>query len=146
MKEFAMITDIYLTKIFSSAKNIFKYLLILKVSRYLEMTQINIRVNTNIDKIISYLASRRKVPKAVIARELLSENLTQKILPILLEDYQNGKIGIKNILRLTNLTPDEVMDLIAGLGVEPPITTELDDYTQSVADRFIARYKKEANS
>lgn len=110
------------------------------------MTQINIRVNTNIDKIISYLASRRKVPKAVIARELLSENLTQKILPILLEDYQNGKIGIKNILRLTNLTPDEVMDLIAGLGVEPPITTELDDYTQSVADRFIARYKKEADS
>ncbi|MHA1648569.1 MAG: hypothetical protein ACTSYB_00120 [Candidatus Helarchaeota archaeon] len=107
-----------------------------------KMTQINIRVNSDIDNIITYLAARRNVPKAVIAREILTEHLTKKILPILLEDYTNGKIGIKKILRLTNLTPDEVMDLIGSLGIEPPITAELDNYTQSVADRFIERLDK----
>ncbi len=77
------------------------------------MTQINIRVNVEIDNIITYLAICRNVPKAIIARELLTENLSQKLLPILLEDYRNGKIGIKQILKLTTLTPEEVMNLIA---------------------------------
>jgi len=110
------------------------------------MTRINIRVNSEIDSIITYLASRRKVPKAIIARELLTENLSEKILPILLEDYRNGKIGIKYILKLTNLTPDEVMDKIANLNIEPPLTPDLDDYTQSVADRFIEFYNKKQKS
>ncbi len=102
------------------------------------MTQINIRVDPEIDAILSYLASRRNIPKAIVAREFLLDNLTQKILPLLLEDYRNGKIGLKKIIQLTNLTPDEVIDKVAELKIEPPIPTEIDDYTKSVADRFLA--------
>jgi hypothetical protein len=102
------------------------------------MTQINIRVDPEIDALLSYLASRRNVPKAIVAREFLLDNLTQKIFPLLLEDYKYGKISLKKIIQLTNLTPDEVIDKIAELEIEPPIPPEIDDYTKTVVDRFLA--------
>ncbi|OLS14946.1 MAG: hypothetical protein RBG13Loki_1422 [Promethearchaeota archaeon CR_4] len=114
------------------------------------MTQINIRVDPEIDALLSYLASRRHVPKAIVAREFLLENLTQKIFPLLLEDYEKGKISLKKIIQLTNLTPDDVIDKIAELKIEPPIPPEIDDYTKNVVDRFLAiespnRNKKQRN-
>jgi len=102
------------------------------------MTQINIRVDPEIDALLSYLASRRSVPKAIVAREFLLENLTQKIFPLLLEDYEKGKISLKKIIQLTNLTPNDVIDKIAELKIEPPIPPEIDDYTKNVVDRFLA--------
>jgi predicted DNA-binding protein len=63
---------------------------------HMKMTQINIRLNEDIYEIISYLASKRMVPKSEIARELLLKSLTDDLLTILLKDYQAGKISLKN--------------------------------------------------
>jgi hypothetical protein len=38
------------------------------------------------------------------------------------------------------------MDKIANLNIEPPLTPDLDEYTQSVADRFIEFSNKKQKS
>ena len=103
------------------------------------MTQINIRLEDELGEIIEYLAKRRSVPRAVVAREILVKNLSHDIFDILVEDYKEGKIGLKTVIKLSRLAPRDVMDKIAKLGVEPPITEELDDYTKKIADKLMER-------
>jgi len=109
------------------------------------MTQINIRLDPETDEIIDYIAKRRNVAKTVVVRELLAENLSQKLLSILLEDYKCGKIGLKKVIKLSKLPPFEVMEKIAKLGIEPPLTDDLDDYTQEITDKLIERMKSQKN-
>lgn len=105
------------------------------------MTQINIRLDPDTDEIINYRANRRNVAKTVMVRELLAENLSQNLLSILLGDYKSGKIGFKKIIKLSKLSPFEVMEKIAILGMEPPLVDVLDDYTQEITDRLIEGMK-----
>jgi len=76
-----------------------------------------------------------------VAKDLLMENLSQKLLEILLEDYKTGKVGLKKVIKLSKLPPLEIMERIAKLGIEPPITEDLDDYTKEVTDRLIEKIK-----
>jgi hypothetical protein len=101
------------------------------------MGQINIRIDDQVDQVLDYLAERRSVTKTVIARELLMKNFTDQILPILLDDYAAGKIGVKRILGLTNLMYSDLMHIIASRHIDPPIPEELDEYTRRVADQLI---------
>jgi len=105
------------------------------------MTQINIRIDTDIDEIIEYIAARRGIPKAIIARELLVENLTSKFLDILLDDYKSGKIGLKKLIKLSKISPADMLKKVSDLGIEPPIPEELDDYTKRIADKVIEKMK-----
>ncbi len=109
------------------------------------MQQINIRVEKEIDNLMDYLAKREKMPKAVFVKQMLLENFTTKVLPILLTDYQAGKIGLKKILKLTSISPDELLDKIVELQIEPPITPEIDEYTRKVADGIVKRIKNKEN-
>ena len=106
------------------------------------MTRINIRLDPESDEIIDYIAKRRKVAKAAVAKDLLMKNLSQKLLEVLLEDYKMGKIGLKKVIKLTKLPPLEIMEQIAKSGIEPPITEDLDDYTKEVTDRLIEKIKE----
>ena len=105
------------------------------------MQQINIRVEKETDNLMEYLARREKIPKALYVKQMLLENFTVKVLPILLSDYQAGKIGLKKILKLTSISPDELLDKIVELQIEPPITPEIDEYTRKVADEIVNRIK-----
>ncbi len=107
------------------------------------MTQINIRLNEDIYEIISYLASKRMVSKSEIARELLLKSLTDDLLPILLKDYQAGKISLKKIIAFTKLSPIEVLRKISTMIEDPPISAEVDDYTENVTDELIKYWKEE---
>ncbi len=100
------------------------------------MSQINIRVDKDQDELFEYLSGRQNLPKAVYVKQLLLENLREKILPILLKDFESGKIGIKKILRLTGMEPRELLEIIEHENIECPITPEIDDYTASVADEI----------
>ncbi|MHA1732675.1 MAG: hypothetical protein ACTSU5_12090 [Promethearchaeota archaeon] len=103
------------------------------------MAQINVRISEEQDEIIEFLAKKKKISKAQVARELIEEGLTSKLLPLLLSDYARGKVGLKKIINLTNLSPGEVMDEIVKAGIEPPIPGDVDDYTRSVTDRLLER-------
>ena len=105
------------------------------------MQQINIRVEKEIDNLMDYLAKKEKIPKAVFVKQMLLDNFTAKVLPILLTDYQAGKIGLKKILKLTSISPDELLDKIVKLQIEPPITPEIDDYTMKVANGIVSRIR-----
>ena len=60
----------------------------------MERRRIILKLDADTDEIIDYIARRRNVAKAVVARELLIENLSRKLLVILLKDYKYGKIGL----------------------------------------------------
>lgn len=107
------------------------------------MQQINIRVEKETDNLMEYLAKREKIPKALFVKQMLLENFTAKVLPFLLADYQAGKIGLKKILKLTSISPDELLDKIVELKIEPPITPEIDEYTRKVAEGIVNRIKNE---
>jgi len=105
------------------------------------MSQINLRLNEKIYEIISYLAEKRMVSKSEVARELLMKGLSHDLLPLLLRDYEEGKISLKKIISLTNLPPIEVLRKISTAIKEPPISPEVDDYTKQVADELLERWK-----
>lgn len=72
----------------------------------------------------------------------LTEKLAAVLLPVLLEDYEQGQISIKKILRLTGLHPREVLHVIAEKKIDPPIPPAIDEYTADVADRVVAEWKR----
>ncbi|MHA1651026.1 MAG: hypothetical protein ACTSYB_12595 [Candidatus Helarchaeota archaeon] len=105
------------------------------------MTQINLRLNEEIYKIISYLAEKKSVSKSEIAREFLMKGLSQDLLPLLLKDYQEGKISLKKIVLLTKLSPIEILRKMPMMIEEPPISPEVDDYTKRVADKILEQWE-----
>ena len=107
------------------------------------MTQINIRLNDEIYEVIDYLALKKNVSKSEIVRELMMKSLTDILLPILLNNYQEGKISLKKIIRYTGLTPIEVMRKISTSIDEPPISPEVDDYTSKIADEVLKQWENE---
>jgi len=107
------------------------------------MKQINIRLNDEIYEVIDYLARKKNVPKSEIARELMMKSLMDILLPILLIDYQEGKISLKKIIKFTGLSPIEVMRKISTSIDEPPISPEVDHYTSKIADEVLKQWENE---
>ena len=105
------------------------------------MSQINIRVNEQTDRLFQYLAEKRKIPKAVRVKEILLENLKEKVLLKLLKEYEEGQIGLKIIGDLLGMSPDELFKQIVSNDIECPITPEIDDYTKKITDEIIQRLK-----
>jgi len=103
------------------------------------MSQINIRVNEQTDRLFQYLAEKRKIPKAVLVKEILLENLKEKVLLKLLKDYEKGQIGLKTIGDLLGMSPNELFNQIVSNDIECPITPEIDDYTKKITDDIIQR-------
>ena len=82
------------------------------------MGWINIRIEKELDDLFTYLSDRMEIPKAVYVKKLLLENLKEKILPVLLKDYEQGKIGLKKIIKLTGIDPSELLEIISKSGEE----------------------------
>ncbi|MHA1672331.1 MAG: hypothetical protein ACTSYI_01765 [Promethearchaeota archaeon] len=106
------------------------------------MNQINIRVNDETDRIFKFLAKKRKIPKAVLVKEMLLDNLKEKVLLKLLKDYEKGEIRLKTIGILLEMTPSELFKAVAANKIECPITPEIDEYTQNITDSIIQRLSK----
>lgn len=105
------------------------------------MSQINIKINEDTDQLLSYIAQKRKITKSTLAKELLLENLQERILPVLLKEYEQGKIGLKKILHLTGIDADELLAKIVESDIECPITPEVDDYTTKFTEDLIKKTK-----
>ncbi|MCF2141070.1 MAG: hypothetical protein K9W44_13510 [Candidatus Lokiarchaeota archaeon] len=107
------------------------------------MSQINIRINKQTDQLFQYLANKRKIAKATLVKELLLENLKEKILKQLLDEYEKGEIQLKTIGKLLEIPPHELFKIVSENHIEPPITDEIDEYTQQVTDKLIEKLKIE---
>ena len=57
------------------------------------------------------------------------ENLKEKALPVIMKDFEAGKIGFKKIMRILMLNPEELLQIISNANIQCPITPELDEYT-----------------
>ena len=107
------------------------------------MAQINIRIEKDLDDLFNYLSEKMNIPKAVYVKKLLLENLKDKILPVLLKDFEQGKIGLKKIITLTGIEPSELLEIISHSEIECPITPEIDDYTDKITQKLIEKLKVE---
>jgi len=105
------------------------------------LSQINIKINEDTDQLLSYIAQKRKITKSTLAKELLLENLQERILPVLLKEYEQGKIGLKKILHLTGIDADELLAKIVESDIECPITPEVDDYTTKFTEDLLKKTK-----
>ncbi len=105
------------------------------------MTQLNIRIDPEMDEIISLLAAEKGTSKALVARELLTQGLNHVLFPVLAQWYQEGKISLKRIITLTKLRPVEVLEMLPKYLEKSPITPEIDAYTSNITDKLIAHLK-----
>lgn len=103
------------------------------------MSQINIRVNEQTDRIFQFLAKKRKIPKALLVKEMLLENLKGKVLSQLLKEYEKGEIRLKTIGTLLEMSPHDLFTEIARNKIECPITPEIDEYTQNETNQIISK-------
>lgn len=110
------------------------------------MTQINIKIDEEIDKILEELAKQEGKSKSKLVKEYFILGIREKITPKLLELYARGKISLKKLIKLAPLPPFEVFSLLAKNEIEPPFPPELDEYTDEVAteaiDKITQREKK----
>ncbi len=109
---------------------------------WINVTQLNIRIDPEMDDIISLLASEKGTSKALVARELLSQGLNQVLFPVLAKLYQERKISLKRIIDLTKMRPVEVLEMLPKYLEKSPITPEIDEYTSHITEKIIARLKK----
>ena len=107
------------------------------------MSQINIRIDEELDELFNYLSEKMNIPKAVYVKRLLLENIREKILPILLKDYEQCKIGLKKIIKLTGIDPSELLEIISKSEIECPVTPEIDEYTDEITEKLIEKLKIE---
>ncbi len=108
----------------------------------IKMGQINIHIDKATEELISYLSDRNKIPKFIYARNLLMENLKEKALPVIMKDFEAGKIGFKKIMRILMLNPEELLQIISNANIQCPITPELDEYTIEVTQKMREDRKK----
>ena len=101
------------------------------------MAQINVRINSEIDEIITLLASEKDLSRSVVARDLIMQGLNQVLLPTLAKWYEEGKISLKKIALLTGLPPVDLIEQISHLINTSPMTEKLEEYTTSIADKVI---------
>ena len=69
------------------------------------------------------------------------DKIQDKILPELLDEYEQGKIGLKKIMRLTGINADKLLATIVELDIKCPITPEMDDYTTKITEKLINKVK-----
>lgn len=105
----------------------------------IDLTQINIKVEEELDKILEELANQEGKSKSKLVKEFFILGIREKIVPKLLELYAQGKISLKKLIKLAPLPPSEVFSLIAKNDIEPPFPPELDEYTDRVATEAIKK-------
>jgi len=108
------------------------------------MTRLNIRIDSEMNKIISFIAAEKGTSKALVARYLLSHGLNSVLFPLLAQLYQEGKVSLKKIITLTKMHPGEVLEKLPQYLDKSPITLEIDDYTTDITDKIIAHLKEKA--
>jgi hypothetical protein len=107
------------------------------------LTQINIKIDDEIDKILEELSNQEGKSKSKIVKEFFILGIREKIIPKLLELYAQGKISLKKLIKLAPIPPAEVFTLIAKHDIEPPFSPELDEYTDKVATEAIKKIIKD---
>lgn len=71
---------------------------------------------------IEELAAQERIDKSTAVRELVEKGLIYHAI----SEYRKGKISIGKAAEMTSLSISEIMDLLAGLGIESKI--EVEDY------------------
>jgi len=74
-----------------------------------------------------------------MARELIDAGKNQLLLPALAKLYRDGKISLKKVVQLTGMHHVEVIERLATLIDDAPITPELDDYTAKITELILKR-------
>lgn len=107
------------------------------------MSQINIKVDEELDKILEELAEQEGKSKAKLVKEYFLSGFREKIIPKLLELYSEGKISLKKLIKLAPIPPFEIFSLIRKHDIEPNFPPELDEYTSKITNKLIEKKKQE---
>lgn len=96
------------------------------------MNQIGIKLPIEEIKFLDWYSKKTANSKAGIYRDATLTAFQKWKLEILLKEYEEGKIGFKEMCSLGNLTLLEGMKIVETEQIEPPITDLMDEYTETL--------------
>ena len=101
-------------------------------------------------KFLEWLSKITGTPMGSLYRLITLDNFKQWKIEKLLSEYKVGAIGFKKLCNLGNISLSEGMLLIEKKDIEPPISSEIDDYTEKVSNNNIktknkSKYKNREN-
>ena len=100
------------------------------------MTQINIRVDSEIEKFIEIKSRIEGKSKSLISKEIFLKGVSMIMMPFFATLYRESKISIKEIARLTNQEPSAVIDQIAKLTDDIEMDDELIEYSHEIGNKI----------
>jgi hypothetical protein len=109
------------------------------------MTQINFRINEELDEFISLMSKIENKTKSTISKEIFLKGLNSVMLPYMAQLYKEGKISIKQISKITKIHPSEIISQVAKLIDDIDIDPELISYSEEVGKKlepYLAEAKK----
>ena len=80
--------------------------------------------------------------KSAYAKQKFLQILTKEMMPKLAELYKKGEISLKKIAMITKSHPTHVIKQIAILIDDIDIEDRVIDYSESVSNKVIPRFKK----
>lgn len=100
------------------------------------MPQVNIRIDSETDKFLSYLCEMENKSKSTISKEIFMKGIEIQIFPYFAQQYKSGNISIHQIATLLNKSHLEIMDKIAELIEDIYISEDLIDYSQKIGQKM----------
>jgi hypothetical protein len=101
------------------------------------MSQINFRIDDELDDFISLMSKLENKSKSTLGKEIFLKGVNNVMFPYLAQLYQQGKISIKEIAKITKIHPSEVIARVAELIDDIELDPKLIDYSEKVGQKML---------
>lgn len=98
------------------------------------MGQISFKISDSEKDFLEWVSQRTAQPVSTIYRNATLESFQEWKINFLLKEYQTGNIGIKQFIRLANISFNQANLLFQKFNIEPPISEIIDDYTTNLRE------------
>jgi len=98
--------------------------------------QLNLKLNQENYNILEIIARDQNLKITSLATSIFIGALNQFRIQRALELYQNGEIGLKEAWNLSGLSFIDFLEELKLNEIEPPISKEIDEYTEKIAQEL----------
>jgi predicted HTH domain antitoxin len=105
------------------------------------MTQINFRIDDEIEEFILLMSKLEGKSKTNISKDIFMNGLNSTMMPYLANLYKEGKISIKHIAKITKIHPMEIMNKVAQLIDDIEINPDLIEFSEEIGKKLLPYLK-----
>lgn len=101
------------------------------------MSQINFRIEHELDEFVTLMSELENKSKSSISKEIFLKGINLVMLPYLAHLYQIGRISIRQIAKITKIHHNDVISQIAQLIDDIQLDPELIEYSEQVGKKLL---------